>query len=187
MASLIQSLMSVFSDSKTSRTSILPTTQQDLDLMESQQQPDGYLASDLLNGSYEEIEEEYQEESPPPSDIDLVTVVYGGALHNNHRTPPVVYTCDFYKDFNARLPSNGDSQADVVWRVDIDHPVVIVLNQLMAEPIHRIYDRFGDQLFYRDQDLRAAVNELVSLCVENGYSVSPDPPQQQQEEEAIVI
>jgi len=181
MASIIQSLMNVFGVDGKTQSSLLPTTQHDVEAQE-QHWYGNARASDVLNEEsslfYDDNGDmvELVDLQEPPNEMELVALAYGSASNNNYRESGAVYMSDFYKDLNPRIPRQGDSKDDIVWRMDVDHPVVTVLmTRIMAQPVHRIYDQFGDQLFYRNQDLEAGVAELITMCTQNGYTVLPDP------------
>lgn len=165
MASLIQSIMSVFGGAD--QPSILPTSHADLEGGNG-----GILASDLL----------HQQQLHETIDIEednkrIVRIAYGTASDRNFRPSGNVYISDFYKGINLRCPiSDTASGENIYWRVYEDHPVVeILMKRIFAYPVHRIEDKFGDQLIYTDGDISTGINELVEMCRNDGFQVYDDP------------
>ena len=193
MASLIKSVVGAFTGDEEG-DNILPTSQW------HGYATDGVLASDMLNETYEgdNVEYTYYDEIGDPvemvdlqqeqldeieSEKELVNMAYLCASNGNFRASKKVYVSDFYKDLNPRIPHNAESPDDIVWRVDVDHPVVEILAvKIMAQPVHRIYDQFGDLLFYQNDDLQAAVGTLIELCTKYDLEVLPDPTIEEKEE-----
>lgn len=176
MASILHSLAEILKRNEGRGGALLPSTTGEARRMDAEQ---AMLASDFLGQQYEE----YDLEGGYPSDAiemenvmteeELAMQAYSAAKNQTHRED--VYESDFYRDLNARIPSE-DSGNSIVWRVDVDHPVVVVLTDVLGQnPIHLISDIYGDQLIYGDHDVRSAIQYLLDLCQKYELPVSPTP------------
>lgn len=93
-----------------------------------------------------------------------------------------LYACDFYKDLDKRVPLGAEGRsaegrnASVVWRMNVDHPIVYVLVADMGQqPMHTINDIYGDLVVYEDEDVQEAVRRMQLICSSAGYDILNEP------------
>lgn len=90
-----------------------------------------------------------------------------------------VYRCDFFKGLCRRVPAtlqNGLKENDVLYRVEIEHPVVAAIALYgVGEPIHHIKDYYGDMFVYRNEVVQTGISVLIDVCTKHGYHVENDP------------
>lgn len=120
------------------------------------------------------------EDQPPTyNEEELVEQAYMMAKMDTFRENDVVYRCDFFKGLCRRVPAtlqNGLTENDVVWRIEIEHPIIeILVRHGIGQPIHHIKDYYGDQLVYRNETVQTGISVLIDLCSQHGYHVENDP------------
>ena len=160
MAQLIKLVIDAFSPND---ESVLPMTVQDT--MEAPLLSDVYNDEEELfydDAYYDELEKEIAEKA------------YANALHNIRRPNGEVYRCDFYKGMSSRI-SVGEEDSDVKWRLDVDHPVAILLYELhQCPPVHVVKDLYGDQFIYDTDEIESAIDTIISLCGKHDYAITEE-------------
>lgn len=111
------------------------------------------------------------------SEEDLVaeTMQYvGRALYRDK-----IYVADFYRELDQRVPETEEDSVGIVWRMNVDHPLVYVLvAELGQQPIHVIDDFYGEIVAYGDAEVQEGVQHLVSLCSAQGYTIYNEPEEE---------
>ena len=131
-------------------------------------QDDVELISDRFNEEYI-TDEEYIRNC----EKEIVDSAYAIAQHNALRDK--IYRCDFYKGITPRILLD-DYETDTKWRLDVDHPVALLLYELHGnQPIHVCKDYFGDQFIYTTEEIDSAIDTILLLCEKHGYKVWDDP------------
>lgn len=158
---------------------LLPTSQQDVTAIEAQQQQQ----QSLMYEYEEDTEMDQLSAIPEITEEDVVERAYMMAKHNTFR--PDVYEQDFYRGLDARVPQSEDMQhSEIMWRIDQDHPIVIVLMDVSGvQPYHVINDLFGVQFIFYDHDVRAAVGHLLDLCQKYRLPVLATPVEEEEVED----
>lgn len=124
--------------------------------------------SDTLNNGYV-IDEEYIRNF----EKEIAESAYALAQHNAFRDE--IYRCDFYKGINPRVLLD-EYESDTKWRLDVDHPVALLLYELHGtEPVHVCKDYFGDQFVYTTEEIESAIDTILALCEREGYVINPTP------------
>ena len=116
------------------------------------------------------------------SPSELVPQILHYATKDVHREQ--LYACDFYRELDKRVPFKSEaSDEELVWRMNVDHPIVYVLVAEMGQqPLHVVNDVYGDLVVYPDDAVQEAVHKMQVLCSELGYEVLNEPVKSEEEQ-----